>query len=197
MRRKQCKITETEEIQRIFSSTNIGRLATTGTDGYPYVTPVNFVYFKGNIYFHSAPEGEKLRNIEQDARVCFEVDIPLAYFDLGFDPNRPICHLHQFYHCIIIRGTASVVRDDVLKVAALNALIAKHEGSNVTEPVNENMPGYKASKVIEVKPSSMTAKSDLAQNRPDHERRAIAEYFFKRDLPGDKETVKAMGFNFK
>jgi nitroimidazol reductase NimA-like FMN-containing flavoprotein (pyridoxamine 5'-phosphate oxidase superfamily) len=63
MRRKHSEITDSREIQRILSSTNIGRLATNGGDGYPYITPVNFVSLEGNIYFHCAPKGEKLDNI--------------------------------------------------------------------------------------------------------------------------------------
>ena len=59
------------------------------------------------------------------------------------------------------------------------------------------MIGFKACKVIEIKLSSITTKRDLVQNRPDQERRTIAEYLSNGDLPGDKETAKAMGFNFK
>ena len=196
MQRKHSEITDQEEIQRILSSTRIGRLATAGGDGYPYVIPVNFVSLAGNVYFHSAPKGEKLDNIARDLRVCFEVDVPLAYLDIGLDPNRPICHLHQFYHCVIIRGTASIVRDDSRKVAVLNALIAKHENSTDFDPVTEDMPACKACEVIEIEPVSITAKSDLGQNKSTEERRVIAEYFSKRDLPGDRETVEAMGFHF-
>lgn len=197
MRRRHSEITDPKEIQRIFYLTNIGRLATNGQDGYPYITPVNFVFFEGNIYFHCAPEGEKLDNITRDSRVCFEVDIPLSYLDMGLDPNGPTCHLHQFYHCIIIRGTASVVKDTALKVSALNALIAKHEDTEDFEPVNKTMAGYKACEVIEVKPVSLTAKSDFAQNKPEQDRRAIAKYLFNRNRPEDRETVEAMGFHFK
>ena len=196
MRRKHSEITDPEEIQRILSSTRIGRLATTGGDGYPYVTPVNFISLAGNVYFHSAPKGEKLDNIARDPRVCFEVDVPLAYLDIDLDRSRPICHLHQFYHCVVIRGTASVVRDDSLKVTVLNALVAKHESSGDFDPVTEDMPACKACEVIEIEPVSVTAKSDLGQNKSAEERRAIAEYFSKRDLPGDRETVEAMGFRF-
>jgi nitroimidazol reductase NimA-like FMN-containing flavoprotein (pyridoxamine 5'-phosphate oxidase superfamily) len=110
MRRRHSEITDPKEIQRIFYLTNIGRLATNGQDGYPYITPVNFVFFEGNIYFHCAPKGEKLDNITRDSRVCFEVDIPLSCLDMGLDPNRPTCHLHQFYHCIIIRGSLKILR---------------------------------------------------------------------------------------
>ena len=76
MRRKQSEVTDQNEIQRILSLTNIGRLATVGKDGYPYITPVNFVFYKGNIYFHCAPKGEKLDNLKRSAQECFEVDVP-------------------------------------------------------------------------------------------------------------------------
>jgi nitroimidazol reductase NimA-like FMN-containing flavoprotein (pyridoxamine 5'-phosphate oxidase superfamily) len=197
MRRKHSEVTDPREIQRILSSTDIGRLATKGRDGYPYITPVNFVGLKGNIYFHCAPKGEKLENIAEDSRICFEVDVPLAYLDSGMDPNSPICHVHQFYHCVIIRGTATVVRDRALKVAALNALVEKHEPTRDVESITEDMPGYKACKVIEIKPISITAKSDLAQNKSEDVRRAIATYLSERDRPGDRETVEWMHLDLK
>ena len=197
MRRNHSEVTDMKEIQRILSLTNVGRLATNGLDGYPYITPVNFVSLHGNIYFHCAPKGEKLDNLMRDNRVCFEVDVPLSYIDIGLDPNRPICNLHQFYHCVIIRGSASVVKDGTLKLDALNALIAKHENSNVFQKVTEDMSGYKACEVIEIMPDSLSAKSDLIQNKSEEDRRAVAEYLFNRNQPGDRETVAAMGFQFK
>ena len=197
MRRNHSEISDPNEIQRILSLTNIGRLATSGQDGYPYVTPVNFVSLNGNIYFHCAPKGEKLDNLTRDPRVCFEVDVPLSYIDIGLDPNRPICNLHQFYHCVIIRGSASAVKDDTLKVEALNALIAKHENTNDFKKVTADMSACKACEVIEIRPDSVSAKSDLIQNKSEADRRAVAEYLFKRNRPGDREAVSAMGFQFK
>ncbi len=197
MRRKHSEVTDPKEIERILSATNIGRLATNGQDGYPYITPLNFVSLEGNIYFHCAPKGEKLENLTRDPRVCFEVDVPLSYLDIGLDPSRPICNLHQYYHCVIIRGTASAVKDSALKVTVLNALIIKHEKTKDFTPVTENMSAFKACEVIEVKPVAITAKSDLGQNVPKENRRAIAQYLFKRNQPGDREAVVAMGFDFK
>lgn len=185
MRRKTSEITDPAEIQRILSATNIGRMATIGEDGYPYITPVNFVFFKGNIYFHCAPEGEKLDNIARNPSVCFEVDIPLAYLDL-----------RQFYHCVIIRGKAMTVDDDSLRVDVLRALVRKHEMKPESESVDENMERCNACAIVEIKPVSMTAKSGLAQNVSEEKRRAIAEHLFKRNKPGDRETVEAMGFHF-
>jgi len=192
MRRKHSEVTEPEEIQRILSLTNIGRLATNGQDGYPYITPVNFVSLDGNIYFHCAPKGEKLDNLLRDARVCFEVDVPLSYLDVGLDPTRPVCHLHQFHHCVIMRGTARVVKDKARKVTVLNELIAKHENSRAFDPVTEDMPGFKACEVIEIKPESCTAKSDLGQNMSAEARRAVISYLSERGRPEDRQTVAAM-----
>ena len=197
MRRKHSEVKDPKEIERILSLTNIGRLATTGQDGFPYITPLNFVRLEKKFYFHCAPKGEKLDNLRRDPRVCFEVDIPLAYLDIGLDPSRPICNLHQYYHCVIIRGTASVVEDNALKVAALNALVAKHENTENFTPVTADMSATKACVVVEVKPVSVTAKSDLGQNVPQENKKAIAQYLFKRNQPGDREAVVAMGYVFE
>ena len=197
MRRNHSEVTDPKEIQRILSLTNIGRLATNGQDGYPYITPVNFVSLEGSIYFHCAPKGEKLDNLISNPQVCFEVDVPLSYIDIGLDPSRPICNLHQFYHCVIIRGSARVVKDSALKVAALNALIPKHKKPEDFPKVTADMTACKACEVIEVKPDSITAKSDLIQNKSEEDRRTVAEYLFKRNQPGDREAVTAIGFEFK
>jgi len=196
MRRTHNEVTDQKEIQRILSLTNIGRLATIGEDGYPYITPVNFVSYEGIIYFHCAPKGEKLDNLIRDPHVCFEVDVPLSYMNIDSYPGRPICQLHQFYHCVIIRGSAAIVTESSKKVAALNNLIIKHEAKENFEQVTDEMPGFKACKVIEITPVSISAKSDLGQNIPEEIRSAIAKYFAKRNQLGDAETVKAMGYDF-
>jgi len=195
MRRKHSEITDPEKIKKTLSSVNIGRLATNGADGYPYITPVNFVFYQGNIYFHCAIEGEKLDNIDRNPHVCFQVDIPLAYLDLGVAPGRKVSGLHQLYHCVIIRGEARIIQNGPLKVDALNALVAKHEKNLDFEKVHKDMPAYKACKVVEIIPKTITAKSDLAQNRSDEERLAIAKYLKSRNWPKDMETIEAMGFN--
>jgi uncharacterized protein len=195
MRRRHCEITEEREIARILSSTNIGRMATNGADGYPYITPVNFVNLEGKVYFHCAPEGEKLENLKRDPRVCFEVDVPLAYLDSGLDPERRPCTLHQLYHCVIIRGFARILPEGSRKVAALNALVAKHEGTTDSDSVHEKMPAFGLCKVVEIEPVSITGKSDLLQNKSEERRRAVALYLSERRGSEDDKTIKAMGFD--
>ncbi len=115
-------------IDSLLGRCRIGRMATIGVDGYPYITPLNYVYLEGAVYFHCARTGEKLDNIAHDSRVCFEVDIPLAYLDLDYYGDIPeACLVHQFYHCVIIRGKAEIVSDIDEKIRALNGLVASHE----------------------------------------------------------------------
>jgi nitroimidazol reductase NimA-like FMN-containing flavoprotein (pyridoxamine 5'-phosphate oxidase superfamily) len=168
-------------------------LATLGADGFPYITPVNYVYTNDCIYFHCALKGEKLDNIARDNRVCFQVDIPLAYLDLGYHPDGDVCSLHQFYHCVIIRGRARVVPEGGVKTSALNALVAAHEPDRSPAPVHADMAAYKACAVVEIRPATVSAKSDLAQKKSLEERQALARYLAKRGRPGDRETAAAMG----
>jgi hypothetical protein len=179
----------------ILDSTNIGRMATIDADGYPYITPVNFVYHEGCIYFHCAAKGEKLDNLARDSRVCFEVDLPLAYLEVAFNEEKSPCNTHQFYHSVVIRGRARVVPDGPLKIEALNALVAKHEGHRDFRAVTADMADAKACRVVEITPERMTGKSDLAQNKPqDGRRREIAEHLAARGRDGDLTAVRAMGY---
>jgi len=198
MRRSLCQITDRGEMVRLLNSTSIGRLATLDAEGYPYVTPVNFVFHQGCVYFHSALRGEKLDNLARDSRVCFEVDAPLAYLEIDFNPEKNPCRAHQLYRCVIIRGRARLVPEGPLKTAVLNALLAKHEGREGLNLVGPESSGYRRCCVIEVRPERMTAKSDLAQSEPQRGyRRFIAERLARRGQPGDLEAVRAMGYELE
>ena len=195
MRRSQCEITDPRELERILNLAPIGHLATRDDQGYPYITPVNFVYLEGAVFFHSAPEGEKLDNLKRDDRVCFEADVPLAYVGVEFNRDRLPCLTHQLYHSVILRGRARVLPEGEMKTRALNALVARYESDAVFPPVTPDSPGYSGCLVVEVRPERMTGKSDLSQSRtaPGHQR-VVAEGLLRRGLPGDLQAVEAMGF---
>jgi nitroimidazol reductase NimA-like FMN-containing flavoprotein (pyridoxamine 5'-phosphate oxidase superfamily) len=193
MKREACEVTDPEKIEKSLSKATIGHMATTDLEGYPYITPVNFVSYQGNIYFHCALTGEKMDNIARNSKVGFQVDIPLAYLDSQFSNDGSPCKLHQFYHCVIIRGTARVVDDTQLKIDALNALVEKHEAGRSLKKVHEGMPAYQTCAVVEIHPEKISAKSDLAQGKPENVRKELVEYFKKRNWPKDLETIKEMG----
>lgn len=195
MRRKQCQIKDRKTIEHILKRARIGRLATMGQDGFPYITPVNYVWWNDSVYFHCAHEGEKIDNIRRDSRVCFEVDIPLAYLDVPYDSSRPTCHVHQFYHSVIIRGKALVVDDIEEKVASLNALVSVHEEGGEFEPLTEDTREVGFCSVIAVRVESISGKSDLGQKMKAEERLRAANYLRQRNLPGDAEAARLMEEN--
>lgn len=189
MRRKQNEITEKTEIEALLTKERVGRLATLGKDGFPYITPVNYVYWQGCIYFHCSTQGEKLDNIRRHEKVCFEVDIPLAYLDTAYDPALPVCDVGQFYQCVIIRGQAEIVEEVAEKVGALNALMASHENDAQFAGINAETPAVKLCTVVVVRPLSITAKANLAQKKSAEEKDKIRAYLQQRDLPGDRQAA--------
>ena len=66
MRRKDRMISE-EECLKVLEEAEYGSLATISEDGTPYITPLNFVYTDGALYFHCAKDvGHKLDNIARN-----------------------------------------------------------------------------------------------------------------------------------
>ena len=70
MRRKDRTISE-EESAALLNKTEYGVLSTATEDGKPYGVPLNFCFINSRIYFHSAIEGHKIENIQQNRYVSF------------------------------------------------------------------------------------------------------------------------------
>jgi uncharacterized protein len=123
MRVTKKEIHDIDRIKEILNCCQVGRLATVGRDGYPAIKPLNYVYFRERIYFHSAKVGEKFDDILRDERVCFEVDIPLRYVSGDANP----CSASYRYQSVIARGKASVVEDPDEILESLAALMKKYQ----------------------------------------------------------------------
>jgi nitroimidazol reductase NimA-like FMN-containing flavoprotein (pyridoxamine 5'-phosphate oxidase superfamily) len=161
--------------------------------GYPYITPVNYIFQDGRIYFHSSPKGEKMENLTRNPRVCFEVDIPLAYLGVDFNPEKNPCRAHQLYHSVIIRGKAQILTDGQKKADILNDLVAKYEGNRLFAPLTQESNGYLSCRVVEISLERVTGKSELTQSHPQQGYRAlISKRLVERGWPGDLEALKAM-----
>lgn len=62
-----------DECERFLREQPYGRLGLCAR-GEPYVVPVSFVYEPGAVHFHSAKSGRKIDFINENNRVCFQVD---------------------------------------------------------------------------------------------------------------------------
>ena len=113
MRRSDKEVTDREEVEEILSNALVGRLGTC-LNNIPYITPVNFVYDKDKIYFHSAHEGRKIDNIKYNQQVCFEIDEIISII-----PGRRMpCGSTTEYKSVIIFGDIRVVIDIDEKTSA-------------------------------------------------------------------------------
>jgi uncharacterized protein len=151
----QKEIHDQMEIDEILGSCHVGRLATSGRDGYPVIKPLNYAYVDGNIYFHSAAGGEKIDDIRRDERICFEVDLPVRYVKTTKDP----CSASYRYRSVIVKGKARIVegKDEVLK--ALLALMKKYQPEGGYQEFLAEKLSLTA--VIRIEVLEMTGKEDL------------------------------------
>lgn len=93
-----------------------GFLALGGVDG-GYGVPLNYAWHGGAIYFHCAPEGEKLRRIAGCDRATFCV----------VGATRPVPGMFTTaYESVMVAGRIGVVADDGERMEALRCLIDKY-----------------------------------------------------------------------
>ncbi|MDL2216468.1 pyridoxamine 5'-phosphate oxidase family protein [Desulfovibrio sp. OttesenSCG-928-M14] len=150
-RMKQYPLSESQ-VQHILESEQVGRLATIGEDGYPYITPVHFVFMQGDIYIHGLAVGEKLRNIAANSLVGFEVENMISIIH---DEKEP-CDTNTEYESVVIRGSASVVEDPNVKISVLDAIVKKYAPQHMGKTYPPNM--LKMTGVIKLEIQSCTGK---------------------------------------
>jgi len=123
-----------DEAYAYLASRTEGRLATCDAGGQPYITPLNYIFHRGRIYFHSAASGRKLDNIRANDRVCFEV----SQADKAVFAERP-CGCSTRYTSVVVFGRARVVEEEEEKLAALNALTARFAAGRPYQAVEAAM----------------------------------------------------------
>lgn len=190
MRQQKYEITDTTKLERFLDTNRVGRLGTIDSAGFPYITPVNYVYWQNTVYFHSGLKGERIDNIARNSKVGFEIDVPLAYLDTEYDKNKPACSVGQFYLSVIIRGRAEVVDAAEEKLGALNALMDSHEYRPDCPEITSDMPAVGACTVIAVRIESMSGKANLAQAKSPDEKERICQYLIDRNKKDDLATVE-------
>ncbi len=132
----------------------VGRLAVTTEDG-PYVVAVNYLFFEGNIYFHSGQAGRKMEALRADPRVCFLVDDvgPQVSWEQG-------CGISQIYKSVVCFGKAEFVEGPNEKMRILEKLMQKYVRANQPlSPVkNQNI---EKTAVVKIVVESMSGKENV------------------------------------
>ncbi len=112
-----------------------GRLATSGKDNVPYITPVNYAYLNDAIYIHCAFKGRKLDNIAINPLVCFEISAPGNLYIA-----EKACGFSMRYWSILTEGKAEIITSIEEKREALDAIMRKYGGQfEYTDPTDEDL----------------------------------------------------------
>lgn len=147
MRRKDKAMPEAE-IRRILEKAEFGVLSTLGENGYPYPTPLSFVYYKEKLYFHSAAEGGKIDNIKNCGNVSFCIVDSTEVLADKFDMN---------YRSVIVFGMAQEVTD-AEKEDVLIALIEKYSNEFLHKGITYVKNAQHKTRVFSISPEHITGK---------------------------------------
>lgn len=127
MRRKDREITNLQEIVDVIDNCDVCRIAFFD-DIYPYIIPMNFGFKIENnkiiLYFHCAPDGQKLDLLRKNPNVSFEMDCGHKLIT-----GSSACEYTMEYASVIGNGVASFVTDD--KISALDCIMGKYSSDKI------------------------------------------------------------------
>jgi nitroimidazol reductase NimA-like FMN-containing flavoprotein (pyridoxamine 5'-phosphate oxidase superfamily) len=199
MRRKEFAIDDEEnqvELETFLNEMSFGFLGTVGADGLPSVTPLNYVYRQGIVYFHGSRIGEKMSNLSANEAVTFVVAKEYAIVPSYFSDPLMACPATAYYKCVRIDGRAVIVDDPREKADALEALMRKLQPEGGYKPIDADDPDYiprlKGVAVVRIDVQRMSGKFKFGQNLKEEPRASITAGLAERDRPQDTETIELM-----
>jgi uncharacterized protein len=142
------------EAREYLTAKNEGRLATVDPDGQPYITPLNYIFHEGKIYFHCAVKGHKLDNITADSRVCFEV----SHTEKNVFEAKT-CKCSTRYSSVLVFGKARLIESATEKVQVLNAVSDRFAAGRPFEPVDAS--GVNGCSVVEISIEKISGKRNV------------------------------------
>jgi len=140
-----------EDTAAVMERCSNGVLACFGDNGYPYAVPLNFVYFNGKIYFHSAKEGHKIDAIRKNPRVSFTV----------IDEDIIVSEEYtSYFRSGIAFGEARIAEGDE-RLKAFAALVNKYAGAQPEEARQRVITECNQSYIIAIDIHHITGKEAI------------------------------------
>lgn len=187
------KIKSKEKIIEFLNQERIGRIATIDKEGYPFVAPMNFIWYKDAIYIHGFPRGEKYENIERNSKCGFEVDKELAFLpSYFFEPQDDASQTDTLYISVVIKGIAQGITDNQEKANVLNALMKKNQIEGRYKELTFDMSTIKGIRLTKIIPNSMTGKYKLGKYWNDKDKIRIATRIMERAVNMPKQTLELL-----
>ena len=138
-----ASITDPEISAFLSASTRTGKLAYTGADGRPLVTPIWFIVEDGALVFNTAKESAKGRALARDARTTICVDLQ--------EPP---------YGFVQVQGNAELSEDLGELVRTATAIAARYMGEDRAEDIGKRN-GAPGELVVRLRPTKVIAALDM------------------------------------
>jgi nitroimidazol reductase NimA-like FMN-containing flavoprotein (pyridoxamine 5'-phosphate oxidase superfamily) len=150
--RRKDRFMNEEETVALLEAGEFGVLATVDEQGWPYATPLSYVYRDGLIYFHCAPTGHKTSNLAFSGKVSFVV----------VGGTKPV-YKHGYttlYSSAVVFGTAELLADPDKKTKALTDLAAKYFPGQMDMAPSEITRYFARTDVYVIRPERITGKAN-------------------------------------
>ncbi|MBI5966733.1 MAG: pyridoxamine 5'-phosphate oxidase family protein [Deltaproteobacteria bacterium] len=188
MRRKEFEARDRKLIEEVLRTAEIGYLAFNGPDGWPRITPINFV-FDERILWHGAIAGERFECLKRDPRATFAAVSIYLYLPSHFISEENATAATMAFKSVQARGQCTSVSDREEKCAILNRLMEKYQPEGRYQRVSPADPLYSkilaATGVYALHPEEVVGKFKFAQNKPEMDRKKIAAKLKERGRPID------------
>jgi nitroimidazol reductase NimA-like FMN-containing flavoprotein (pyridoxamine 5'-phosphate oxidase superfamily) len=112
-----------QQVAEMLLSGYCARIGSIGKDGWPYVCPLLYVWWRERVWFHGThAEGHLKSNIQANPQVCFEIDVAGEVFPYGQYP----CDTTIEYQSVIAFGEARIIEEPETKHEFFLQLMAKY-----------------------------------------------------------------------
>jgi nitroimidazol reductase NimA-like FMN-containing flavoprotein (pyridoxamine 5'-phosphate oxidase superfamily) len=188
MRRKEFEVQDGKLIDDVLRTAEIGYLTFNGPDGWPRVTPLNFVY-DGRIFWHGAIAGERFESLRRDPRATFAAVSLQLYLPSHLISDDNATAATVAFKSVQVRGRCTSVDDPEDKCVILNQLMEKYQPEGRYKKVSPQDLLYKkvlsATGVYALAAEEVVGKFKFAQNKSETDRKKIAAKLKERGSPTD------------
>jgi len=190
---EKSKIHSKEKIIEFLKTEHTGHFTTIDSEGFPFTAPMNFAFHKDSIYIHGFPRGEKYDNIKNNEKCGFEVSKELAFLpSYFFEPKDDASKTDTLYVSVVIKGTASLIKDLELKCDVLNDMMEKYQPEGKYEKLTSDMPMMRGVGMIEISINSMTGRYKMGKYWNESEKLQIAQRIMERAINEPKLTLQTL-----
>jgi nitroimidazol reductase NimA-like FMN-containing flavoprotein (pyridoxamine 5'-phosphate oxidase superfamily) len=196
MRRKEFAVREPERINEVLKAAEIGYLAFNGPDGWPRITPLNFVY-DGRILWHGAVAGERFACLRHDPRATFTAVSLQLYLPSHFLSEENATSATVAFKSVLVRGRCKFIEDPEEKCFALNRLMEKYQPEGRFKRISPNDPMYekvlRATGVFALTVEEVSGKFKFVQNKSKEDREKIIAQLKEKGSSIDLMVAKEIG----